>query len=66
MAHNRSRGFRGGHSVRRQTQWLELDPVAFTLTGEGGTVLFVLTTAEKALRPFTIVRTHLAVHIRSD
>ena len=51
---------------RRLTSWLSLQPVTATMTGIGGTIFFVLTAGEKALRPFTIVRTYLAIHVRSD
>ena len=51
---------------RRSTSWFSLPPVCSTVTGEGGTLLYSLTAAELAMRPFTIVRTHLEVVITSD
>ena len=69
MANNRRarRSFiRGGRSVR-ETQWLELEEVAFSLpSANSAVVLLSLTTAEKALRPFTIMRTRGMWHIESD
>jgi len=52
-------------SQRRKTTWLEIAPSDFTLT-TGATLLFVLTTAEKAMRPFTVVRTRIELALRSD
>jgi len=51
---------------RRLTQWLEMEPNVTTHTAVGGTILFSLTTAEKALRPFTIIRTRILASIISD
>ena len=64
----RKSGFiRRSEGMRRQTRWLELPTVESTLGGAPTAVLaLVLTTAEKALRPFTIVRTRGIIHIRSD
>ncbi len=52
--------------ARRSTQWLEVELVASSQASIGGVILNSLTTAEKALRPFTIVRTHLSVLLSSD
>ncbi len=57
---------RVGRGSRRETRWLDLKPVSATMVSEGGTILFSLTTIELALRPFTIVRTHVAYHVHSD
>ena len=65
MAH---RGFVRGarsRSNRRETQWLALPPTTSTLDNSAAFVLS-LTTAELALRPFTIVRTHLTILQQSD
>jgi len=63
------RDFRRGAAAirqRRLTQWLELQPTV-TAVGDGVAVLlFSLTDAEKALRPFTIVRTRLLANIVTD
>ena len=62
---------RGGSRIatrapKRMTSWLDLAPIATSLTATGGSILFVLDTAEKARRPFTIVRTRLLVSIITD
>ena len=52
---------------RRETQWLSIPPVRTALGAAGTSILALsLTTAEKALRPFTIVRTRMLFHILSD
>ena len=53
-------------SSKRQSTWLELQPAITVHAATTGTILFSLTTAELALRPFTIVRTRLQVGIISD
>ena len=65
MARRFHRSVRSG-SARRQTSWFSLPPVCSTVNGEGGTLLYSLTAAELAMRPFTIVRTYLEVGITSD
>jgi len=66
----RRSGFRsvhGGRSQRRQTQWLSLTPALTSIDGADTAVLISsLTTAEKALRPFTIVRTRGWLEYRSN
>jgi len=52
--------------ARRLTSWVGLGPVSVTVTGEGGTILAAGNAALLAKRPFTIIRLHLEVHIRSD
>jgi len=43
---------------KRETQWLELPTISFVLAAANTpALLLALTTAEKALRPFTIIRT---------
>ena len=51
---------------RRETLWLFLAPALTTLTATGGTFLGLLNVAALALRPFTIVRTHLSGILFSD
>ena len=52
---------------RRETQWLSLDPVSNTLAAGSIAVLSnVMTAAELALRPFTVVRTRGIMQLRSD
>ena len=64
MAHQRGRLSRGSGS-RRETQWLSL-PVVQTTVADSSALALSLTTAEKALRPFTIIRTHLVTLQTSD
>jgi len=57
---------RGGQRVR-ETQWLPIDKTLATVSAAGAAVLLnSLNTAEKALRPFTIVRTRGMFFMRSD
>ena len=51
---------------RRTTTWFDIPPTSTIMTASGGTLVSVLNAAALALRPFTIVRTHLLVHITSD
>jgi len=51
---------------RRETLWID-EPFSDTgLSVIGGTILSSLSAAGLALRPFTIVRSHLEVYMRSD
>ena len=52
--------------ARRATSWFDLPPSSTAVTAGGGTILLSLTTAEKAKRPFTIIRTYLEFDIQSD
>ncbi len=52
--------------VRRETVWIGISPAATTITAAGGTLIYVLNAAALALRPFTVVRTHMAFMLRSD
>ena len=52
---------------RRETQWLSLDPVSNTLAaGSTAVVSNVMSAAELALRPFTVVRTRGIFNLQSD
>ncbi len=65
----RSRSFtRGAVAIRksRETSWISVDPGETTLVSAGGTISASLNAAALALRPFTIVRTHLFVGLASD
>jgi len=57
---SRSRG------ASRATSWLELQPTITALDTSIAAIILSLTTAEKAKRPFTIVRTHIHVRMASD
>ncbi len=66
MAHRIVPARRGG-SVRRQSTWFTFSAGHTTLAGAGTSVLIAsLNAAALALRPFTIVRTHLELIIASD
>ncbi len=61
---NTTRSFRRS---RRETRWLSLPVVRTTLaSSSSAAIILVLTAAEKAERPFTIVRTRLIMHVLSD
>jgi len=65
MARPRGRGFsRAG--PKRLTGWFGITAVQTTEVAAGGTLVSSLSAGALALRPFTIVRTHLTVHARSD
>ncbi len=65
MARRRFHTRSGG--VRRETMWISLDPVSTNYPSASSAVLtHSLSVAALALRPFTIVRTHLSVLILSD
>ena len=51
---------------RRSTSWLAINPASATLVSSGGTILHSLDAETLAKRPFTIIRTHLVLHLQSD
>jgi len=52
---------------RRETSWLDIEPALFTVSGGGSALLtHTMTAAELARRPFTIIRTHVLIHVQSD
>ena len=53
-------------SVKRQSLWLALDFAEDTITGATATLIATLNAAALALRPFTIVRSHLSFYLKSD
>ena len=55
-----------GRSAKRSTVWLGIDPTDTVMTITGGTIITSFNAAALALRPFTIVRTHLELLIFSD
>ncbi len=61
----RGSSFRRG-VVRRESLWLFKTVTAVTMTVPGGTVALSLNAAALLLRPFTIVRTHMQIALRSD
>ena len=64
MARRHFSGARGGQ--RRSTSWLEIVPSITTMVAGGGVITHSLDATELAKRPFTVVRSHLIVHITSD
>ena len=60
IARPRARG-----SVRRSL-WLPLDVTVATIGGGQAVLLASLNAAALAMRPFTIVRTHMALYLQSD
>jgi len=63
MARQYTRG-RGRLGAPRATSWLEVEFSTTNITAAN--ILASLTTAEKAKRPFTIIRTRLEVQMTSD
>ena len=60
---------RRAHKLRgpkRLTSWFQFQPVEITFTAVGGAIFGTLNAAALALRPFTIVRTHLELQLQSD
>ena len=52
--------------ARRETTWRAIPLTSTTLTAAGGTLINSLDAVELAKRPFTIVRVHLEVTLKSD
>ena len=51
---------------KRRTIWIQFQPAITTMSATGGTLIFSLNATALALRPFTIVRTHLDLLYLSD
>ncbi len=60
----RDRGRLG--SQRRETLWTPIAPAIINLTATGTSLAYSASAAEQALRPYTIIRTHLHLSIVSD
>ena len=63
------RDFRRGAAAIRQKRlstWFFASPVGVTLTATGGTITHQLNAAALALRPFTVIRSHLEIYVESD
>ncbi len=56
--------YRGGS--KRGKDWFGFSPSVQTLTAAGGSIVYSLNAAALAIRPFTIVRTHMELYILSD
>ncbi len=52
--------------ARRATSWFDIEPAGVVLTVTGGTITHTMTATELAKRPFTVIRTHIFIHITSD
>ena len=57
---------RQGRVMRCESLWIFISPANVTLTAVGGTLITSLNASALALRPFTVVRTHLELYMRSD
>ena len=51
---------------RRESIWLQFQPTRATIVTTSASAVFSLNAEALALRPFTIVRTRMMVHIQSD
>ena len=53
--------------ARRETSWLDIEPVNLTAAdGPQSAITHVMTAAELAKRPFTVIRTHYHLMLQSD
>ena len=50
----------------RLSLWLGMSPSSTTMTAGGGTIVYTFNAAALALRPVTILRTHMTFALRSD
>jgi len=63
----RARHFTSGGKSRRSTVWLAQKPlIDVAAAADSATFISALDTFGKSLLPFTIVRTHVALRVRSD
>ncbi len=60
------RVIRPARGPKRLTSWFQFVHVENTITAAGGTIYYTLNSAALALRPFTVVRPHFELHLRSD
>ena len=51
---------------KRQTSWFQFQQNEATLTAVGGFIFYSLNAAALAFRPFTVVRSHFELMLRSD
>ncbi len=64
MVHRR---FTRGNKSVRETLWIGILPVSTVVAAAGTRILVAsLNAASLALRPFTVVRTHMEFHLHSD
>ena len=67
MAHRTFRSVRGGRSQRRETVWGGISFFETTIATTSTAVLITsLSAGFLAMRPFTIIRTHIHLWLRSD
>ncbi len=64
MARRHSRAVSRG--ARRETEWFSIPWTTTAMAAGGGTLISVLNAAALGVIPFTVIRTHLVVHITSD
>ncbi len=60
------RGRSYARKTKRLSTWLDVPFSTTTMTAAGGTIIASLNAAALAIRPFTIVRTHLEAQVFSD
>ena len=56
----------GPRAQRRKSLWIGLDPASASLAPGAATIFYALNAAALALRPFTVVRTHMEFQVNSD
>ena len=66
MARSFSRSRGRSSSPRRESLWVDLGASATNLTAAGATLILSANAALLAMRPFTIVRTHMIWELSSD
>ncbi len=66
MVRNFTRGRGRLGAQRRETLWAPIAPLNTTITGGGSSLIYTAGATEDALRPYTVVRTHLYLSIHSD
>lgn len=66
MAVRRAGSISRGRGPKRETSWLDVEPVIDAANGGIAVITHVMTAAELAKRPFTIVRSHLTCFLESD
>ena len=52
--------------TRRLTTWFEFPPATTTIGGSTASLIGVLNAAALAMRPFTVIRSHIAFAVKSD
>ncbi len=55
-----------GRAARRETSWFDIPPTSVGIGATSVNLALSLTALELAKRPFTVVRTHLQIHLNTD